>query len=79
MTPDAPDILTLAEAAELMRVSESTLYKRVQCGDVPAIKCGGWRISKTALLEWVAAGMPEREQAAPVAVVRAVAGKRGRA
>lgn len=77
-SPDDP-VLMLADAARLIHCSESTLYKRVQCGDVVAVKCGGWRISRRKLMEWVESGMPEREQDAPVAVVRAVAGKRGRA
>lgn len=42
-------------------------------------KCGGWRILRSNLLEWVGKGMPARGEADPVTAVRAVAGKRGRA
>jgi excisionase family DNA binding protein len=75
---DFPEVLVLAEAAKLLCCSEATLYKRILCGDVPAVKCGGWRISRRKLMEWVESGMPERDEAASVGAVRGVAGKRGR-
>lgn len=75
-SPDDP-VLMLADAARLIHCSEATLYRRLQRGDITAGKCGGWRILRSNLLEWVGRGMPAKEEAAPVAVVRAVAGKRG--
>jgi len=71
----APDILVFAEAQDLLRCSASTLLDCINDGSVPAFKLGrGWRFYRSELtaLRWV------REEAAPVAVVRAVAGKRGR-
>jgi len=73
----SPEILVFAEARELLRCSESTLLDCINDGSVPAFKVGRqWRFYRSGLmaLRWVAAG----EQAAPVAAVRAVAGKGGR-
>ena len=49
MTPatspdDFPEVLTVKEAATALRCSEATMYKHVQGRDIPAVKCGGWRI-----------------------------------
>jgi len=71
----SPEILVFAEAKDLLRCSESTLLDCIHDGSVPAFKVGcQWRFYRSGLmaLRWVAA----EEEAAPVAVVRAVAGKR---
>jgi len=76
LTPDDP-VLVFKEATELLRCSASTLLDCINDGSVPVFKVGRqWRFYRSELmaLRWVA----EKEQAAPVAVVRAVAGKRGR-
>ena len=45
------EILTLKEAARLLRVHPMTLYKLVRRQQVPATKLGGqWRFSHTLLL-----------------------------
>ena len=69
----APEILVFAEAQDLLRCSASTLLDCIHDGSVKAFKLGrGWRFYRADLM---AIG---GEEAAPVAVVRAVAGKRGR-
>jgi len=80
---DAPDILVLAEAAALMRVSESTLRGWAEKGLIPGERFGVWRFRRSSLLATMDSPRvnkaPEREPEEAVAVVRAVAGKRGRA
>jgi excisionase family DNA binding protein len=36
-----PNLLTVAEVAELLRCSTKTIYRRVACGEIPAIQDGG--------------------------------------
>lgn len=46
-----PDILTLEEAAKLLRVSTKTLSKLAKAGDVPSMKLGReWRFSRSQIL-----------------------------
>jgi len=72
LSSDAP-VLVFKEAKELLRCSASTLLDCIHDGSVPAFKLGrSWRFYRADLM---AIG---GEEAAPVAVVRAVAGKRGR-
>lgn len=47
--PD-PDILVLAEAAALMRVSESTLRGWAEKGLIPGERFGVWRFRRSSLL-----------------------------
>ena len=50
-------ILTLAEAASLLRVDEAALADMAVCGVVPAQKIGEeWRFLKRALIEWLHLG-----------------------
>jgi excisionase family DNA binding protein len=53
-------VLTIGEVAEILRVHPTTIYRLLKRGDFPGFKVGGnWRISATALNEWIAAfGMP---------------------
>lgn len=49
-----PDILTITEAAEYLRIAKDTLYKYATEGFVPAFKLGNrWRFRKSALDEWM--------------------------
>ncbi len=44
--------LTVAEVAEMMRVSNMTVYRMVHSGDLPAIRFGrSFRIPESAVLE----------------------------
>ncbi len=55
-----PDIITTAEAAELLRISRASLYRQLEAGELPstiAAKFGGqWRIRRAALLDHVFTG-----------------------
>lgn len=49
-----PEVLTIQEAADFLRVSRSTLYKLVQAGKVPGKKVGRhWRFRKKTLENWL--------------------------
>ena len=49
------DILTIDEAAELLRIPRSSAYKLAQQGKIPAQKVGRhWRFHRDTLLMWVA-------------------------
>jgi len=59
---DVPELLTIREAAELLRVSHQTVYQLVRSGRLPAHRVGRqWRISQETLVGWL------RESEAPVA------------
>ncbi len=52
MTKDLSDVrfLTVAEVAEMMRVSNMTVYRLVHSGDLPAIRFGrSFRIPESAV------------------------------
>src|SRR4051794_39680643 len=54
------EVLTLAEAAELLQVEEKALEKLARAGDVPGRQLGGeWRFARHALLAWLASGEGE--------------------
>ena len=51
---DAAEILTLEEAAALLRVDDDALRSLAEQGDVPARRIGAqWRFSRPALLAWL--------------------------
>ena len=44
--------LTVAEVAELMRVSKMTVYRMVHAGDLPAVRFGrSYRVPETAVAD----------------------------
>jgi len=48
--------LTVAEVAELMRVSAMTVYRLVQAGELPAVRFGrSYRIPEAAVVDLVQA------------------------
>lgn len=52
--PDVHDVrfLTVAEVAELMRVSKMTVYRLVHSGELPAIRFGrSYRVPESAVAE----------------------------
>ncbi len=56
MQGDLSDVrfLTVAEVAELMRVSAMTVYRMVQSGELPAVRFGrSYRIPEAAVVELV--------------------------
>ena len=49
-TTERPDLLTVRELADYLRVSLRTAYQLVTDGEVQALKVGGqWRIPRAAL------------------------------
>ena len=53
------EIITLEEAAKMLKMSEYTLRRYAKRRAVPAHKIGGqWRFSREELLEWFRAAAP---------------------
>ena len=62
MQHEIPEILTVDEAAELLRIPRSTVYKLAQLGKIPAQKVGRhWRFHRDTLVDWIA-GKSLREE-----------------
>ena len=58
MEISSSDILTVDEAAELLKIPRSSIYKLAQEGKIPAKKVGRhWRFHRGVLLRYVA-GIP---------------------
>lgn len=53
--PTLPPVLTVDEAARLLRVNRKTLYEAVRAGEVPGVVRVGRsiRIGREALLRWM--------------------------
>ncbi|MBO0981715.1 helix-turn-helix domain-containing protein [Microbacterium sp. SD291] len=52
--PEVPEVrfLTVAEVAEIMRVSKMTVYRLVHSGELPAIRFGrSFRVPESAVAE----------------------------
>ena len=58
------DILTIEEAAKLLKVPRSSIYKLAQEGKIPAHKVGRhWRFHRGTLVMWIAGEMkPKLEE-----------------
>jgi excisionase family DNA binding protein len=51
----APEVLTSAQAAELLAVEESAILELAEAGELPGRRiAGAWRFSRAALLTWLA-------------------------
>lgn len=49
---DKGTFLTIAEVAEIMRVSKMTVYRLVHAGDMPAVRVGrSFRVHESAVKE----------------------------
>ena len=54
MTKQVPDVLTLNEVAEYLRIPRSTAYKLAQEGKIPGQKVGRhWRFHKLVVDDWL--------------------------
>lgn len=65
MTSDAPrmQFLTVAEVAEVMRVSKMTVYRLVHSGELPAVRVGkSYRVPQQALQTYLASSYIEGDQ-----------------
>ena len=60
------EVLTLQEAAALLRLPDESLRERALAGDLPGRKFGEeWRFSRSALLAWLAGHEAARPSAEP--------------
>ena len=56
----APRFMTVAEVADLMRVSKMTVYRLIHSGEMPAIRVGkSFRVPESAVRQLIAAGLSE--------------------
>ena len=54
MSTNLPEIMTIGETAQYLRISQSSLYKLAQDGRVPCQKVGRhWRFRREALDRWL--------------------------
>ena len=54
MADKTPEIMTMDELAEYLKISKSTLYKLAQQGGLPGQKVGKrWRFHKGAINDWL--------------------------
>ena len=57
---DDPEVLTLDEAADLLRIDANELAKLAANGDVPGRQLGNeWRFARTGLLNWLGGNKDE--------------------
>jgi len=50
----ADEIMTVKELAEYLKLNFQTVYKKVQCGEIPGSKIGrGWRFQKAIIDRWL--------------------------
>jgi excisionase family DNA binding protein len=55
--PAAPEVLTVDEAAALLRVAAEDVTALIEAGGLPARRVGAhWRLSREAVLGWLAGG-----------------------
>ncbi len=56
------EFLTLREVSELLKLSDKTVYRLAQRGDMPAFKAGGsWRFRRLDIDQWAAAQVEDRK------------------
>jgi excisionase family DNA binding protein len=49
-----PEVLRLAEAADLLQVEQDVVVEMAETGDIPGRKLGDdWRFSRIALIDWL--------------------------
>lgn len=48
------DLLKVAEVADALRVSEMTVYRLIESGELPAFRIGGFRIQRADLDAFIA-------------------------
>lgn len=59
-----PEVMNVEEVADLLRVSNQTVYNLVRSGRLPATKIGReWRFSRARILEMIADGTSGEEAA----------------
>ena len=62
MANNTPEVMTIEETAQYLRVPLSSLYKLAQTGKIPCQKVGRhWRFRREAIERWLER-MPREEQ-----------------
>ena len=50
-----PEVLTVKEVCELLQLHQSTVYKLIKEGKIPAFRIGSdWRFRKDLIMRWMA-------------------------
>ena len=58
---DKGTFLTIAEVAEIMRVSKMTVYRLVHAGDMPAVRVGrSFRVHESAAVSYTHLTLPTK-------------------
>jgi excisionase family DNA binding protein len=66
-TDDSIRLLTLSQAASILKVSRRTLHRMIKKGEIPVTRVGGrWRILESRFEEWV-----QKEASSPPRKMRA--------
>jgi excisionase family DNA binding protein len=62
MSKQTPDVMTLNEVADYLRIPRSTVYKLVREGRIPGQKVGRqWRFHRTQVDRWLQGGVKQRD------------------
>ena len=63
-SPASPQFYTVAEVADIMRVSRMTVYRMVHSGELPAIRVGknSYRVPRSALDQLLMVGFQEENE-----------------
>ena len=57
-----PDVMTIQETSQYLRIPISSLYKIAQAGKIPCQKVGRhWRFKRTAIDRWLEQMPPQHE------------------
>lgn len=68
MSSNPPEIMTIGETAQYLRISQSSLYKLAQDGRIPCQKVGRhWRFRKASIDNWLDERKSKAAQQPPVA------------
>ena len=61
----ADKVLSIRELAELLQLSERTVYRLAQSAELPGFKVGGsWRFPKSGIEKWMACRVEETKRKA---------------
>ncbi|BDQ34258.1 helix-turn-helix domain-containing protein [Pseudodesulfovibrio portus] len=61
--PKPPNLLTVREVAEFLRVHQRTAYRLITGGSIKAVKIGSqWRVPESALMEFLESGFQAAEE-----------------
>ena len=61
--PTRGPLLTVAEVAEVLRVSNMTVYRLIKSGELPALRVGkNYRIRESELEAFLSAGLIDSEE-----------------